>query len=132
MSSVLRVVAAVALSFLISVALNAALERAGLNIGPAAHPNVQALATKFAASLVIAGLVGYLCARLSGVGRVLPATAGLMVAYMLLGIRSGRQLIAAGEAPFSSAILTLLCISVVPVGAALFVSRATRTMPGGR
>ncbi len=132
MSSALRVIAAVAVSFLVSVALNAALERVGLDTGPIAHPNVHALATKFAASLVLAGLGGYLCARLAGIGRVLPATAGLMIAYVLMGLRSGRQLIAAGEAPFSSAILTLLCISVVPIGAALFASRATRTTPGGR
>jgi hypothetical protein len=132
MSSALRVLVAITVSLSVSLALNSAIGLAGVNTGTAAHPRVHALAAIFAANIAMAGLAGYLCAWLAGGRRVLPATAGLMLAYLLLGLRTGRQLVAAGEPPFSSAIVTLLCVSVMPIGAALFVNRGTRTTPRGR
>ena len=126
MLSLVRVVAAASIAYSLSVVLDRALAAGGFTGGSDAHPLVAASALIFAAQLAVAIAAGVLCAVLAGPGRTLPATLLLMAIYVAGGIRAGRELSAAGHLPFSSAILTLLCVSFAPIGPIVYANRVAK------
>ena len=125
--SFIRVLLGVAAGYALNIALNYGLTQAGFVPGPDPHANIRIVSIIASANLVVAIVAGYLCAWTAGWGRIFFATLGLMGAYTAGGIRAGRQLVAAGQTPFSSAIITLLCVSLVPIGAVLYANLAARS-----
>lgn len=125
-----RVLLAIAAGYGLNVALNYGLTTAGLVPGPVPHENIRIVSIVVAATLIMAVVAGYLCAWIAGQGRIFVATIGLMSAYIVGGIRAGRHLVATGQMPFSSAIITLLCVSVVPIGAVLYANLSVRSRAG--
>jgi hypothetical protein len=121
-----RVVLGIAIGYALNLAVNYTLTQAGVVPGSVPHANIRIISTIAAANLAMAIIAGYVCATTAGRGRIFLATSGLMAAYAVGGIRAGRQLVASGQMPFSSAIITLLCISLVPIGAVLYANRAAR------
>jgi len=126
MVSVGRVVAAALIGYSLNFALDWALAAAGVSGGSDAHPKVQASALIIAAHLLVAGAAGVLCAVLAGPGRTFPATLLLMAIYVVAGVRAGRELAAAGHLPFSAAIVTLLCVSFLPIGAVVYANHVAK------
>ena len=126
MLAVLRVLAAPLMAYSLSVVLDWALSGAGVSAGSDAHPQVAQSALIFAAHLLVAIAAGVLCAVLAGPGRTLPATLLLMALYVAGGLRAGRELAAAGHLPFSSAIVTLLCVSFAPIGPIVYANRVAK------
>jgi len=131
MLAIVRVVAAVLIAYTLNLALDWTIAAGGFSGGSDAHPEVAASALIFAAHLLVAIAAGTLCAVLAGPGRTLPATLLLMAVYAAFGIRAGRDLAAAGHLPFSSAIVTLLCVSFAPIGPIVYanLSAARRGRP---
>ena len=130
MVSLVRVVAAGVIAYTLNPALEWAIAAGGFSGGSDAHPMVAASALIFAAHLVVAIAAGVLCAVLAGPGRTFPATLLLMAIYVVFGIRTGRELAAAGQLPFSSAIVTLLCVSFAPIGPIVYANLVAKG--GGR
>jgi hypothetical protein len=126
MLSLVRILVAALIAYSLNLALDWALAAGGFSGGSDAHPQVAASAVIFAAHLAVAIAAGVLCAVLAGPGRTLPATLLLLAIYMAGGIRAGRELSAAGHLPFSSAIVTLLCVSFAPIGPIVYANRVAK------
>lgn len=118
-----RVIAAVALAYSLNLLLDLIVVHFGLTIGTDANPRIAASAWLFGARLIVAIIAGTACAIMAGQGRIMVATLLLMAVYALDGIRVGRAIVAAGHLPFSSAILSLLCVSFCPIGAIVYANR---------
>jgi len=122
--TILRPIVAIAAAYALNLALNAGLARAGIVPGPVPHDNVRIISIIAVANLVVAMLAGFVAGWIAGRGRIFAAMLGLMAVYAIDGVRYGRHLIAIGQMPFSAAIITLLSISLVPIGAMLYANRA--------
>jgi hypothetical protein len=127
----LRIAGAIVIGYALNLVLNAALASAGIVPGPVPHDNIRILSIIAVANLLVAIAAGYVAAWIAGGRRILFAMLGLMAVYAADGIRAGRHLVAIGQLPFSSAIITLLCISFVPIGAMLYANRAAGKRPRG-
>ena len=124
--TILRTIAAVVAAYALSVALNAALTYAGIVPSSVPHENIRLISIIAVSNLIVAIAGGYVAAAIAGRGRILFAMLGLMAVYAMDGIRIGRHLVASGQLPFSSAIITLLCVSFVPIGAMIRANRVHR------
>jgi len=124
--TIIRTIAAVLVAYAMNVALNAALTYAGIVPSSVPHENIRLISIIAVSNLIVAIAAGYVAAFVAGRGRVFFAMLGLMAVYAVDGIRIGRHLVAIGQLPFSSAIITLLCVSFVPIGAMIRAGHAHR------
>ena len=131
MKALFRVLLGIAVGYGLKLAVNACLTWAGIVPGDLPHENIRIISIIAAANLVTALVASFVCAWIAGPGRVVPATGGLMVAFIIGGVREGRHLVAAGQLPFSSAIITLLCVSLVPIGGVLYANLAQKSKHEG-
>jgi len=130
--SLVRIVAAALIAYSLNLAFDWALAAWGITGGSDAHPRIAASALILGAHLLIAIVAGALCAVLAGPGRTLPATLLLMGMYLVGGARASRELAAAGHLPFTSVIVTLLCVSfspIVPIVYANMVAKRRGRLP---
>jgi hypothetical protein len=116
-----RTLLAVGAGYALNVVANYVLVHTGFVPGPVPHDNIRIMSVVAAVNLLTAVAAGWLCAQIAGRRSVFVATIGLMAAYFIGGVYTGRQMVAAGQLPFSLAVITLLCVGIAPIGAIVYV-----------